>query len=243
MIKIAVCDDNILITQKIEFYIHNLCKNYGENFDVQVFYSGEQLYKSLYQNEYFDIIYLDIEMYELSGISIGRQLRGELKNESTLLIYVSSFDNYFIELFEVQPFRFLHKPFYQNEFNRIFNYAYQHIFKRNTCFEFKTGQTIIKQPIKNILYFESRNREINVVTINNIYTYYDKLQNIVDKLAQQDFIWVHKSYYVNFDHVQVLNYTFVILSNGHKINISEQRRSFVRNEYMKLKGKNQNENV
>jgi DNA-binding LytR/AlgR family response regulator len=243
MIKIAVCDDDVLITQTIENEIKSLCAAYRVPVDIQIFYSGEQLYRCLNQKEYFDMIYLDIKMYELNGVQLGKKLREELNNESTLLIYVSACNDYFVELFEVDPFRFLTKPIDPKQFDRIFDSALQNIFKKNISFEFKIGQTVIKQPIKNIIYFESRNRQINVVTVDGIYTYYDKLSNVIEKLDQRDFILIHKSYYVNFDHVRELHYSFVVLSNQEKLNISEQRRSIVRNEYIKLKRRMQHENT
>ena len=47
-------------------------------------------------------------MVRINGIEVARKIREN--DADAILIYISSYDNYFIELFEVEPFRFIKKP-------------------------------------------------------------------------------------------------------------------------------------
>ena len=58
--------------------------------------------------ERYSLIFLDIEMELVDGISAARLIRET--DRSVLFIYISGYDSYLKELFEVEPFRFLSKP-------------------------------------------------------------------------------------------------------------------------------------
>ena len=62
MINIAICDDDIVTTSKIENMLQNIAKRNFIQIDTEVFWNGESLAESVKAVNYFDIIFLDIEM-------------------------------------------------------------------------------------------------------------------------------------------------------------------------------------
>ena len=82
--------------------------------DIEVFYSGESFLADIMQGNQFDLIYLDIEMDQINGIEVGRQIRKEMKDYTTEIVYVSGKDEYDRQLFEVQPLQFIPKPIASN---------------------------------------------------------------------------------------------------------------------------------
>lgn len=101
MIKIAICDDDINIAAKIE---DRLEKNGKENLlriSIDVFYSGEGLRKSYSNGERYDIIYLDIEMAAMNGVQVAKFIRE--MDKYVVIVYISSHEEYLIQLFEVEP--------------------------------------------------------------------------------------------------------------------------------------------
>ncbi len=82
--------------------------------DIEVFYSGESFLADIMQGNQFDLIYLDIEMDQINGIEVGRQIRKEMKDYTTEIVYVSGKDEYDRQLFEVQPLHFIPKPIASN---------------------------------------------------------------------------------------------------------------------------------
>lgn len=110
MFKIAICDDEKTVCSEIESIIIKYKSQCVAELDVEVFYSGEELCGFVSQGNYFDLIFLDIEMQLLNGVEVGLKLRHEMDNQTTQIVYVSCRESYYRELFEVRPLNFINKP-------------------------------------------------------------------------------------------------------------------------------------
>lgn len=236
MLRIAICDDESSYVEKIIKYIMDYNKDRLNQIEINEFYSGESLVNHIVKGELFDIIYLDIEMDKLDGISTAITIREYDIN--VLLIYVSSHESYYKQLFEVEPFRFIKKPINKNQFKDVLEKAISRLEKVSEDFHFQYNKSIIKLPLKDIMYFDSQIRVVNIYTENQIYTYYDKLDNVEKKVKEitNMFIRVHKSYLVNYSYIKQWEYAQVTLYNGYIIQISEDRRKMIRKKYMELIG-------
>ena len=98
MIKIAICDDENIIVNQIENIILNVCKTEGILVDTDAFYCGETLEKAVMLGTKYDLIFLDIQMKNGDGITTAKNIRE--MDENVLLIFVSGYDKYMMELEE-----------------------------------------------------------------------------------------------------------------------------------------------
>lgn len=110
MIRIAICDDEIGTCSDIENMILDFADSHALQIETEVFYSGETLYRFLKSECVFDLIFLDIQLLEMDGILVGKQIREQLKNEKVSIVYISSKETYAMHLFQVRPLDFLIKP-------------------------------------------------------------------------------------------------------------------------------------
>lgn len=234
MIKIAICDNDIALTSLIERLLYKVAQKMSIAIDVDIFFDGITLRKSMEQENSYDLIYLDIEMEKLDGIETARQIRE--KDYMVLIIYVSSYEEYLKELFEVEPFRFLSKPIDEKLFYKYFQSAYERIEKEQEYFEVKFKNEIVHVPIKNIVYFESEKRYVHVITDNKKYTLYGKLKEIESQMKNRKFIFIriHQSYLVNYKYIKRINLLSVILHNGMELRISEDRVKEVRKKFCEI---------
>lgn len=108
MLSIAICDDDIQTTGKMESIIQKMAKQNLVNIETEVFWDGKSLVDAIINKNNFDLIYLDIEMDKEDGISAAKKIREYDKN--VLIIYVTSHENHMKESFSVHPFQFLVKP-------------------------------------------------------------------------------------------------------------------------------------
>ena len=123
MLRIAICDDDkILVTQIEEMLNRYLDKKMIDRY-IDIFYDGASLERIYEKGDRFDIIYLDIEMSGKNGIEAAKSIRK--LDRDVLLIYVSSYETYFMQLFEVEPFRFIKKPIKETEFEEVIDLAYE----------------------------------------------------------------------------------------------------------------------
>lgn len=91
-------------------------------------------------------------------------------------------------------------------------------------------------PIQDILYFQSSKRKILIVTEKENLILYGKLNTIEEslKICKVSFLRVHQSYLVNYRHIEGQAYDFVVMDNGKRISISEDRRKMISEQYCSM---------
>lgn len=166
MIKIAICDDEKVITSQIDNIINGICVREGIPFDTDVFFSGNGLEKEIMSGTKYDIIYLDIQMVNGDGITTAQNIRK--MDENALLIYVSGYDKYMMELFRLDVFAFIKKPINSDKFMKIFLDANQKICNQRIYFPFHYKSEEYKIPCIDILYFESSGRKIHIYILRTV---------------------------------------------------------------------------
>lgn len=234
MLSIAICDDDIQTTGRMEMLIEKIAKQNFTDTDIEVFWNGKSLADAVVAGERFDIIYLDIEMDKEDGISAAKRIRTYDKN--VLIIYVTSHENHMRESFAVRPFRFLVKPVSEEQMENCFKAAYEDINSEDFYFRYSYQRINHKVPIRDILYFESNRRKVFIITEEESFELYGKLNEIEDSLkaCKVSFLRVHQSFLVNYKHVKGQAYDFVIMDNGKKISISEDRRKMISEQYCSM---------
>lgn len=228
MLCIAICDDDDNACLKIESIILKLSKLLKEEVKIKLFYSGEALYQNLFDGSYFDIIFLDIELQMMSGVEVGRKIRDMMHNETTQIVFISGKDSYAMDLFDIRPFDFLIKPIQAEKIEKVIRKFFELMSRQKQFFEYKKGQTIKKILMNDIIYFESNGKKIKIFSNNKVIEYYGKLSDVNHQLCNQDFLFIHKSYLINFLHVIEYQYNYVKMSNKNVLSISRQNKKIVR---------------
>lgn len=73
-------------------------------FDITIFLSGDEYLRFLKEEPPLDIIFLDIEFGgSTDGVTVGKVIRSDLKNEATQIVYVSAMESYALQLFKNRP--------------------------------------------------------------------------------------------------------------------------------------------
>lgn len=230
MFKIAICDDIKSTCDEIKDIILNISKGtLSENISIDIFYSGEALISDIREENLYDLIFLDIELGgKINGVEVGRIIRGEMDDYITQIVYISSKNNYDRQLFDVQPLHFLQKPIDVLKIENDIKLAIKISGKENRFFEFKNLRNTTKVPYKDILYFESRGREIILVSCKTQYIFYNNIHSL-SKILPDFFIYPHRSYLVNYELITCFKFEELVMSNGDVIPISRNKRKEIRN--------------
>lgn len=110
--RIAICDDEKIICTQIENLISDYRKKNPDKSDIEFisYTNGEDLYEKLLEGDFYDLIFMDIELYHMNGIAISSYIRNEQENERTEIAFISAFQHYGNELYTLRPLDFILKP-------------------------------------------------------------------------------------------------------------------------------------
>lgn len=171
----------------------------------------------------------------MDGVETAVEIRKE--DEDVILIYMSSYETYFKELFQVRPFDFIQKPMNFDDFYKVFKNAFNYLNKsKYFIYNYRKDQNRVEY--NDIYYFVSDAREINIIGSDGykLGNFYEKLDNIEGKLeiTKEPFIRAHKSYIINFRKIKTLRTTEIILLDDTIITISKRYKEFVKKRFLEL---------
>lgn len=240
MLRIAICDDDTRFAAGVEEMIRQEAMCMGLRIETEVFSDGSSLLAEIEKGYRYDLIYLDIEMEGVGGIEAARCIRKT--DRSVLFTYISGYDQYLKELFEVEPFRFLSKPLDTGIFLRYFREACQRISEVTEYYQFSFNKEIRKVSLRDVAYFESRNRIINIfLSDGRKESFYGKLNDVEAALEKSRlyFLRIHQSFLVNYDYIESMNFTditIILAGETTELKISEDRQKEVRRQLCEIAG-------
>lgn len=208
--KIALCDDDKLITEQLEKYILDYFRNSRLTAcPIDIYDSGESL---LATQDTYDMIFLDIEMHGLSGIFVGQELKR--KNPNIIIFIVTSFAEYLDDAMRFHVFRYLSKPLDKDRLCRNFRDAltlYTNLTQK-TGIEMKHGlKTVFSH---EIICVETKNHHVLVHTTHGSFETTKKMNYWGKTLPESCFFQTHRSFIVNMKHVTEFDHTLVYLYHG-----------------------------
>ncbi len=237
MIKVAICDNENIIVAQIENILLSICRLHSIELEIDVFYSGETLEKNILKGLRYDLLYLDILLKGEDGITAAKNIRKIDKN--VLVIYVSDYYYYFIELFRLDVFDFILKPIDSEKLAISFLDAYERICSKKVYYHFQYKNADYKVLLSEIIYFESKGRQIQIHLLDkNIEVFNAKLNQVEAQLehGKIPFLRIHQSYLVNYHLIRVRSKTRVVMITGQELPISEDRQKSIGIIYNKLLG-------
>ena len=214
--KIAICDDEIEIGEQIK----DLIRSQKTDCRIEFYSSGEELLAS---EVVFDIIFLDIQMEGMDGLSTARQLR---RKTDALLIFITGIREAVFDAFDVSAFHYLLKPVDQEKFGEVFRRAVE-VYRagRQEPLVIRTGGRSLTLERKDILYLESRGRKVenhrkaDPAEIIEIYANMD----VLEEQLGEDFYRCHRGYLVNLAYIRDYDRESIGLRNGEIICLSRRK--------------------
>ena len=232
VMKVAICDDNYNSCVFIEHTILNYAHKNNLKIEVNIYQSGLSL-KNNFEND-TSLIFLDIILPDVTGIEIGQFLRKYLDQNTLQIVFVSGHPDFALKLFKIRPLDFLIKPIKETDIISILDeYLSIELPNKNQYYIYNSGNAKGKIAYNQILYFSSDARKIIIHTKNGEQiSMYDKLSNIAEKLPNNLFWRVHKSFIVNSHYVEIFHYDNIKLINGQLIPISKHYRKDIRQKIL-----------
>lgn len=235
MIRIAVVDDDKMILSQVKELIG---KNIVDEISVDI-YSDSVVFYNNNENWNYDMIFLDIDMPQITGFEIAETI-GLLKNQIAI-VFISNLEHLVYESLRFRPFRFVRKSQLDMD---VLSAIDAFTIEQKRCqdvFVIKTSGMSIPVYISNIMYFESKGHDIFVKTAENIkYQMLRERANsfsikmLTEQFEDKGFIRVHKSFLVNYKYIYVIKTSEVVLKNSENIIINPHKANIIRNRFQRF---------
>lgn len=222
MYKVAICDEDAKICQQINDILTEYAKKADVEMVIDIFQNGSQLLFHFEQHQ-LNLIYLEIQMDIVSGIEVGYKIRNDFFDDSVQIVYISAIKDYSMELFPIRPNDFLVKPLEKEQIIQTLETAIRLSNYKERTFNFNIKGKKCRQKINEIIYFESNQHKIKMVTKKETFEFYGKLSEIYQQLKDDGFGFCHNSYLVNIGHIIEYNKTDIKMCDDTIIKISRGR--------------------
>ena len=176
--------------------------------------SAVEALKAFDKHEEIDLIFLDIEMPEMTGI----EFLDSFKNLPQIII-MSSKEKYAIDAFDYDVIDYLLKPVSYARFYRAVAKANTTYNQTNDEIFIKKSSSLIRLKYDDILWIEALENYVIVSTFDNRYTIHFTMKAIEGKLPNNKFIRVHRSYIINVNKINMIedNSVIVKVKEGTKV--------------------------
>lgn len=234
MLSIAVCDDEVIECCNMARKIKDILEEMKIPCIIRQFRSGGELLKAI---ESFDIVFLDIIMQGLDGMKTAQIFREKASDK--ILIFVSSSREYVFEAYDVEAFQYLLKPVDDRKLKNVLQKAVLKTENRSQEFIIVSRERQKKKLfLDDIYYFEIQGRIVDAHGTEGIFTYYEQIGELENKLRDKGFFRCHKSYLINLEYVCGYNRQEALLENGEKIVIAKRRYDRFVQEVLKVMREN-----
>ncbi|KPH12067.1 LytTR family DNA-binding domain-containing protein [Chryseobacterium sp. ERMR1:04] len=217
-IKCMVVDDEPLAISLLENYVRKIPF-------LELVFSTENPIEALdyIQNNEADLVFLDIQMPELTGINFMKIVGDKLK-----YILTTAYSEYALEGYEHNIVDYLLKPisferFYQSSlkaqerFSFVENKVDSHFFVKSSGQQYRIN-------FEDILYIESIKDYVNIKTANQEYIVLDTLKSLEQQLSEWSFVRIHKSFIINTNQIKSISAKKVNLFSEQEIPIGDMYR-------------------
>ena len=199
----------------------------------------------LMDREEFDLVFLDIQMPELTGFDVVSRMKAPLP----AIIFITAYDTYAVRAFEVHAIDYLLKPFTDERFRQALGRARktrtlataaeasalaEEIAAARASEPLKrllvrTGEKLVVVRSEEIDWIEAADYYARLHVGSNSYLIREALSEFEKKLDREQFFRVHRSAIVNIDRVKEIHNTFkgdavVVLQGDTQVPLSRTRR-------------------
>ena len=238
-LKILIADDEKPARKKIISFLQST----NENFELIESVNGIETAEKI-MNVKPHLVFLDIQMPGMTGFEVIEQIGYE---NMPAIVFVTAYDQFAIDAFEVNAVDYLLKPFDKGRFLKAFEKAKEHIDLidkknedvKNLLSEIKKDKRPLERIMVNIgskyffvnvadiLFINSDEKYVELNTEKGKHLLRQTMTKMEEELDEKKFARIHRSYIVNIDYIKEIqpwshgDY-IVIMKNGEKISMSRR---------------------
>ncbi len=229
MLHLAICDDEEKFCGQYREKVQDIL---GDGVQILTYTDSRECLESLKQNQ-CDILLLDIDMPELTGLQLASVLQEQEVNPKPILIFVTSQDAFVYESFRYHPFGFIRKNYVDEELERVLREAVDEWKKGKKQYTFRCEDEIVALFHKDILYLEAKGNYLEIHAAGSVYRIRETLMNAEKELESWGFVRIHRGFLVNQQAVYTLGANEVVLQDKTVLPIGRSCKEKARERLMR----------
>lgn len=233
MITIAVCDDNIQFARLLADKIKNICATkIPERYmcKTAIITNSPSVILEYIKDHVINIIFLDIDMPNITGFQLAEKINIALSD--TIIIFVSSYENFVFSSFEYSPFRFLRKSKINEELEDTLLKAVKRCMSSSEVIIIKADGESVELRVSDILYIESDRNYYNICGSNFKYRCRGTISQAEEMVKKYNYFKINSGCLVNMERIQRFESPNRVVTDNKTLYISQRRVSNFRAAYM-----------
>ena len=212
--RIAVCDDEERFRLDIKKHIDQIYNSLDVVVDS---FSGGRELLAAFETRPYDLVFLDIEMPEMDGITLAKKLR--VCSEKVFIVFLTGHVEYALEGYEVNALRYLTKPVQDDKLREVLRYVSDKMVEKKQILIKVDGEEHLID-VSDILYFEAQNQYIMIYTTDADYLVRYNLSDYENELKADGFFRTHRGYLVSLGKVKKIGKNEVIMEGNVTVPVS-----------------------
>ena len=214
--KIAVCEDEKAIAEEIAAHVRSYVNEYDFDADIDVFDSCEDFASS---ESIYDLALLDIVFDGKSGIDAAREIR--TRGLKTTIIFITSYEEYVYDGYEVGAFRFLLKPIDETALKAAIS-GFITAYKEKSYIIVPVNKKTLSISLDKVMYIEASEKHSIIRCLDESYQSTKSISDFQAEIQSLKFFRTHRRFLVNMKYITEIEGNVITLSNGEKVEISRR---------------------
>lgn len=215
--RVAICDDEKIFVKASAEAIENL-----SGLEISKFSNSSELLESIESGNKYHIYILDIEMPNIDGLTLAKNIRKH--SYKSVIIFITGYSNYVFDVFEVEAFRFIPKDKIGEQLLPAVKKAVEKLNREKEKVYIVKGSECESIPLNDIVYVEYMSKYISIYKNNGKVQKERKyLHSFMEDIDDTNFIYVTKSIAVNKKYIKTVKEDSVLLKDEKNLPLSRRQ--------------------
>ena len=230
MYTIAICDDINKDAQYLASVVQSWAQEQKVSVNIEIFPSAESFLFHCEEKKDYDILLLDVEMKNISGIELAKQIRS--MNHRVEIIFTTSHFELSGEGYEVDALHYLTKPVPEDRLNQVLDKAVRRLSIEPPSLVITCEEETLRLYEADILYAEAFLHYLSIHTVKKEYKIRENISSFEKRLGD-DFFRVHRSYLVSLKHVTGISRTKVTLEGDVELPLARGKYDAINQAFIR----------
>lgn len=222
---IAIVEDEQSHRELLEYYIGKWKEDKKDTNVIVKGYGSAESFLFQWQDEIFDMIFIDIQMPKghsisrMNGMDMARKIRES--DRDVILVFTTGITDFMQQGYEVEALNYLTKPLDEEKVRKCLDKLLEK--EENSAFHtFVAEDGMIKLKEKDIYYAEARGHYCVVKVKDNELSLRESLAEVCKRLEGTGFMKCHRSYLCSVEHIYRIGKSELVLDDGSSIPVSRR---------------------